>query len=143
VYEPITLEIDRRSYADGTYRSHSVNFTGRLVQLLEEGYTTMRLYEWVDRGYIWSTSRRLSLSSGLSAPSTHSSTLTPAVPSPGRDTPQRKFLGLTRNSPRGHFYFSGVPEVRQRGKEHTRTRYRLVEGELLSTLKLGATGYGY
>jgi len=52
VYEPITLEIDRRSYADGTYGSHSVNFTGRLVQLLEEGYTTMRLYEWVDRGYM-------------------------------------------------------------------------------------------
>ena len=52
MYEPITLEIDRRSYADGTYRSHSVNFTGRLVQLIEEGYTTMRLYEWVDRGYV-------------------------------------------------------------------------------------------
>jgi hypothetical protein len=51
VYEPITVEIDR-SYGDGTYRSHSVNFTGRLVQLIEEGYTTMRLYEWVDRGYV-------------------------------------------------------------------------------------------
>jgi hypothetical protein len=51
VYEPITVEIDR-SYGDGTYRSHSVNFTGRLVRLIEEGYTTMRLYEWVDRGYM-------------------------------------------------------------------------------------------
>jgi hypothetical protein len=25
---------------------------GRLVQLIEDGYTTMRLYEWVDQGYI-------------------------------------------------------------------------------------------
>jgi hypothetical protein len=51
VYEPITVEIDR-SYGDGTYRLHSVNFTGRLVQLIEEGYTTKRLYEWVDQGYV-------------------------------------------------------------------------------------------
>ena len=51
VYEPITVEIDR-SYGDGIYRSHSVNFTGRLVQLIEEDFTTMRLYEWVDRGYV-------------------------------------------------------------------------------------------
>ena len=51
MYEPITLEIDR-SYGEGTYRSHSVNFTGRLVQLIEEGYSTMRLYEWADLGYV-------------------------------------------------------------------------------------------
>jgi hypothetical protein len=51
MYEPITLEIDR-GYGDGTYRSHNINFTGRLVQLIENGYTTMRLYEWVDRGYV-------------------------------------------------------------------------------------------
>jgi hypothetical protein len=50
MYEPITVEIDR-GYGDGTYRSHNINFTGRLVQLIENGYTTMRLYEWVDRGY--------------------------------------------------------------------------------------------
>ena len=49
--EPITVEIDSR-YGDGTCRSHSVTFTGRLVQLIEEGYTTMRLYEWADRGYV-------------------------------------------------------------------------------------------
>jgi len=51
VYEPITLQIDR-GYGDGSYRSHSVNFTGRLVQLIEEGYTTRRLYEWADQGYV-------------------------------------------------------------------------------------------
>jgi len=49
MYEPITVEIDR-AYGDGAYLSHSIKFTGRLVGLIEEGYTTMRLYEWVDRG---------------------------------------------------------------------------------------------
>jgi len=49
MYEPTTVEVDR-SYGDGTYRSHSINFTGRLVRTIEEGCTTMRLYEWVDRG---------------------------------------------------------------------------------------------
>jgi len=51
MYEPITVEIDR-DYGDGTRRSHTINFTGRLVQLIEKGYTTMRLYEWADRGYV-------------------------------------------------------------------------------------------
>jgi len=51
VNEPITVEIDR-GYGEGNYRSHSVNFTGRLVQFIEKGSTTMRLYEWVDRGYV-------------------------------------------------------------------------------------------
>jgi len=51
VYEPITVATDR-GYGDGTYRSHSVTFTGRLVQLIEDGHTTMRLYEWVDRGFV-------------------------------------------------------------------------------------------
>jgi hypothetical protein len=52
MYEPITLEIDTADYGTGTYRSHNLKFTGRLVQLIENGYTTMRLYEWVDRGYV-------------------------------------------------------------------------------------------
>ena len=52
MYEPITVEIDR-GYGNGTYRSQNINFTGRLVQLIKEGpTTTMRLYEWVDRGYV-------------------------------------------------------------------------------------------
>ncbi len=51
MYEPITVEIDRAYGHDG-YRSHTITFTGRLVQLIEKGYTTMRLYEWVDRGYL-------------------------------------------------------------------------------------------
>jgi hypothetical protein len=51
MYEPVTVEIDR-DYDDGTHCSHSIKFTGRLVQLIEDGYTTMWLYEWVDQGYI-------------------------------------------------------------------------------------------
>jgi hypothetical protein len=51
MYEPTTVVVDG-AYGDGTYRSHTINFTGRLVQLIEEGYTTMRLYEWADRGCI-------------------------------------------------------------------------------------------
>ena len=49
MYEPITVEIDR-DHGDGTYRSHTIKFTGRLVQLIKKRPTTMRLYEWVDRG---------------------------------------------------------------------------------------------
>ena len=51
MYEPITVEIDR-ACGDGTYRSHHITFTGRLVKLIKKGPTTMRLYEWVDRGYL-------------------------------------------------------------------------------------------
>jgi hypothetical protein len=49
VYEPITVEVDR-SYGEGYYRSYSINFIGRLIRIVETGHTTMRLYEWADRG---------------------------------------------------------------------------------------------
>jgi hypothetical protein len=52
LYETITVEVDR-GCGDGTYRSQPVNFTGRLVKTIEDGHTTMRLYEWADhRGYL-------------------------------------------------------------------------------------------
>ncbi len=51
MYEPITLVIDR-DYGGGPYRSHGITFIGRLVRTVKDGYTTMRLYEWVDRGYL-------------------------------------------------------------------------------------------
>src|ERR671910_1665330 len=47
MYEPITVEVDR-GYSDDAYRSHPINFTGRLVRLIEKDHTTMRLYEWAD-----------------------------------------------------------------------------------------------
>lgn len=49
MYEPITVEIDR-GYGEGTYRSHSINFIGRLVRTCKAERSTMRLYEWADRG---------------------------------------------------------------------------------------------
>jgi hypothetical protein len=49
MYEPITVEIDR-GYGEGNYRSYSINFIGRLPRIVEAGQTTMRLYEWADRG---------------------------------------------------------------------------------------------
>jgi hypothetical protein len=51
MYEPITVKIDS-DYGGGTYRSHNITFTGRLVRIVKEGHTTMKLYEWVDRGYL-------------------------------------------------------------------------------------------
>ena len=48
MYEPITVEVDR-SYGEGTYRSYSINFVGRLIRIVKAGHTTMRLYEWADR----------------------------------------------------------------------------------------------
>jgi hypothetical protein len=49
VYEPITVEVDR-AYGEGDYRSHTIYFIGRLIRIVEAGHTTMRLYEWADRG---------------------------------------------------------------------------------------------
>ncbi len=49
MYGPITVEIDR-AHGEGDYRSYSINFIGRLIRIVEAGHTTMRLYEWADRG---------------------------------------------------------------------------------------------
>jgi hypothetical protein len=49
VYELIAVEIDR-GYDQGDYRSYSINFIGRLIRIVEAGHTTMRLYEWAERG---------------------------------------------------------------------------------------------
>ena len=49
MYEPISVEIDR-AHGGGTYRSYSLYFVGRLIRIVEAGHTTMRLYEWADRG---------------------------------------------------------------------------------------------
>ena len=52
MYETITVEVNR-ACGDGAYRSHRINFAGHLVKTIEDGHTTMRLYEWADhRGYL-------------------------------------------------------------------------------------------
>jgi hypothetical protein len=48
VYEPTTVQIDRVC-GEGDYRSQSLYFVGRLIQIVEAGHTKMRLYEWADR----------------------------------------------------------------------------------------------
>jgi hypothetical protein len=49
MYEPISVAIDR-AHSEGNYRSYTINFIGRLIQVVEGGHITMRLYEWADRG---------------------------------------------------------------------------------------------
>jgi hypothetical protein len=51
VYEPTTVEIDR-GCGEGKYRSYTIYFVGRLIQIVEAGHTKMRLYEWADRGQL-------------------------------------------------------------------------------------------
>ena len=51
MFERITVEIDS-VYGHGAYRSHTITFTGRKVRIIRKGCTTMRLYEWVDRGHL-------------------------------------------------------------------------------------------
>jgi hypothetical protein len=49
LYEPISVQIDR-GWGEGDYRSYRINFVGCLLRIVEAGKTTMRLYEWADRG---------------------------------------------------------------------------------------------
>ena len=49
MYEPITLEIDR-AHGEGTYRSYTIFFIGRLIRIVEAGHTKMTLYGWADLG---------------------------------------------------------------------------------------------
>ena len=143
MYEPITVEIDR-GYGEGNYRSYSLNFIGRLLRIVEAGHTKMRLYEWADRGRLVYLVHVEEDKPGLPPRrtlypfiNTHSAGATPrkgyTAEEVSRAYPEfcaEKLLGLPRNS-------------RQRGKEHTRTRYRLAEGELQSRLKVRATDCGY
>jgi hypothetical protein len=49
VYEPTTVEVDRVC-GEGKYRSYTIYFVGRLIEIVEAGHTTMRLYEWANLG---------------------------------------------------------------------------------------------
>ena len=114
MYEPITVEIDRY-YGDGTYRSHTIKFTGRLVQLINKEPTTMSLYEWVDRGrlvYLVHVEEekpgRLPRFTLYPFINTHSASATPKK-------------GYTAEEvSRAYPEFDNVPEVRQRARRHTR-----------------------
>jgi hypothetical protein len=49
MHEPITVNVDR-GRGDGARRSNPVTFIGRLLETVQRGHTTVRLYEWADRG---------------------------------------------------------------------------------------------
>ena len=114
MYEPITVEFDRY-YGDGTCRSHTINFTGRLVQLINKEPTTMSLYEWVDWGrlvYLVHVEEekpgRLPRFTLYPFINTHSASATPKK-------------GYTAEEvSRAYPEFANVPEVRQRARRHTR-----------------------
>jgi hypothetical protein len=122
VYEPITVEVDR-SYGEGTYRSYSINFVGRLIGIVEAAHTTMRLYEWADRGRLLylvyveeDKPGRLPRRTLYPFINTHSGAITPrkgyTAGEVSRAYPEfaaGKFLGLTRNA-------------RQRGRDHNPTQ---------------------
>ena len=122
MYEPITVEIDR-GYGDTNYRSYSINFIGRLIRIIEDGHTTMRLYEWADRGRLVylvhvEEDKPGRPPRGTLYPfiNTHSAGTTPrkgyTAEEVSRAYPEfgaGRFLGLTRNS-------------RQRGRGNIRTR---------------------
>jgi hypothetical protein len=121
MYEPITVEVDR-AYGEGNYRSYSINIIGRLIRIVEAGHTTMRLYEWADRGrliYLVHVEEnkpgrppRRTLYPFIN---THSGGATPrkgyTAEEVSRAYPELvagRFLGTTQHS-------------RQRGRDHTRT----------------------
>jgi hypothetical protein len=134
VYEPITVEIDR-AHGEGNYRSYSINFIGRLIQIVEAGHTTMRLYEWADLGrllYLVHVEEdkpgrppRRTLYPFIN---THS-----ASAPPGRDTPQGRYLGLTRNSPPRSFW--GLPGTRANEVEDIPKRGSDIEQPLGALVK--------
>ena len=122
MYEPITVEIDR-GYSEGNYRSYSINFIGRLVRIVEDSHTMMRLYEWADRGRLVYLVHVEEDKPGLPPRrtlypfiNTHSTGGTPSKGYTGKEVSRAypafavgKLLGLPRNSP-------------QRGRSRARTR---------------------
>ena len=122
MYEPITVKVDR-AYGEGTYRSQSLYFVGRLIRMVEAGHTKMTLYEWADLGRLLylvhveedkpGKRTRRTLYPFIN---THSGSATPrkgyTAEEVSRAYPEfaaEKYLGPTWNS-------------QQRGRDHTRRR---------------------
>jgi hypothetical protein len=91
MHEPITVNVDR-GRGDGARRSNPITFTGRLLRTVEGDCTTIRLYEWADRGrlayLVHVEEDRPGRPPG--APSTRSSTPTRPGPPPLRGTPSKE-----------------------------------------------------
>jgi hypothetical protein len=126
VYEPTTVQIDRVC-AEGKYRSQSLYFLGRLIQIVEAGHTKMRLYEWADRrGRLLYLVHLEEDRAGGKPPrrtlypfiNTHSGGATPSKGYTAQEVSRAypelaagRFLGPSWN-------------LRQGGRDHTRRRYR-------------------
>jgi hypothetical protein len=115
MYEPITVQIDRGSGEEGTYRSYTINFTGRQVKTIQAGSLTMRLYEWADyRDYVVylvhveeDKPGRLPRRTLYPFINTHSARATPTKGYTAEEVSRAypefanvTFVGLTRSSPR-------------------------------------------
>ena len=143
MYEPTTVEIDR-AHGEANYRSYSLYFVGRLIRMLEAGHTTMRLYEWADLGRLLYLVHVEEDKPGCPP----RRTLYPFINThSGGATPRKGYTAeeVCRAYPEfaAEVFLGPTLNLRQRGKDRTRTRYRLAEGGPPSRLKLGATGCGY
>ena len=124
MYEPMTVEIDRVC-GEGKYRSYTIYFVGRLIQIVEAGHTKMSLYEWADLGrllYLVHVEEdkpgrppRRTLYPFIN---THSGGATPSKGYTAQEVSRAypelaagRFLGPSWN-------------LRQGGRDHTRRRYR-------------------
>ena len=122
MYEPITVEV-HRAYGEGTYRSYSINFIGRLIRIVEAGHTKMTLYEWADRGRLLylvhvdeDKPERPPRRTLYPFINTHS----------GSATPRKGYTAGEVSRAYPEFAAGRVPGLtqysRQRGRDHTRTR---------------------
>ena len=122
MYEPITVEIVR-GCGEGNYRSYSLYFIGRLIRIVEAGHTTMRLYEWADRGRLVYLVHVEENKPGRPP----RRTLYPFINThSGGATPRKGYTAgeVSRAYPEFAAAKSLGPtwNLRQRGKDHTRTR---------------------
>ena len=122
MYEPITVEIDR-SWGEGFYRSYTINFVGRLIRIVEAGHTTMRLYEWADRGRLLYLVHVEEDRPGRPP----RRTLYPFINThSGGATPRKGYTAeeVSRAYPEfaAEVFLGPTLNLRQRGREHTRTQ---------------------
>ncbi len=100
MHEPITVEVDR-GHGDGARRSNPITFIGRLLETVEGGHTTIRLYEWADRGRL--------------AYLVHVEEDRPGRPPPAHPLPVRQHplgRGLPHQGVHRQGGFSGLPGIR-------------------------------
>src|SRR5215208_4785596 len=122
MYEPMTVAIDR-AHDEGTYRSYSLYFVGRLIRMVEAGHIKMSLYEWADPGRLLylvhveeNKPGRLPRRTLYPFINTHSADATPRKGYTAED--------VSRAYPEfaAEVYLGPTLNLRQRGRDHTRTQ---------------------